>query len=604
MDQRTCADCLNDAGPQQGIWRCTECFDPQTLCRSCMRNRHMSNPFHRIECWMGDHFRPAALWEVGVFVAISHHNEETRGQCKTRQSLINVNLNSCSMTPIGSTSIKVTLRPGQPNNRIQNHEATLKRVVHINGIHHLEVFHCNCGGNSGMIEDSVAVGLMPSSFITPKTFFTTHLLDFARLCNLELKCSMYQFDQLLRRMTSPLSPATVKSLYHEFRRMCRLWRWLKKIRGSGTAHDGLMGNPGGGKFAMFCAACPQPSINLPKSWGQDAQNPIYRRTFVADGNFKADHVKQTGEDVPLYDRSGIMPESDTYWKHIDSAPCDNTFRAIETALNSAKGCDVTGVVAIACARHGCYCPNGMVDLQRGEQQKNVDYAFVKSLKSTHVDLRQRVTILYDVACQYFVKLRGRIDPMLASGDPDLQALVIDRAIGLFHVHAHKDQCFFRYSPTFIPGLGTVAGEILESLWAALNDISISLRTASLSYRSETLDDHATDSNHKKILNMAESLIDKLRDARENANEHQAVFDDIDQRARDQDLTREWEIKIEEAEARRLERPEVMDIYGADMTKISNASSRGETTPVGGDTGSPDDAVVTYLKAAIELEERQ
>ena len=93
------------------------------------------------------------------------------------------------------------------------------------------------------------------------------------------------------------------------------------------------------------------------------------------------------------------------------------------------------------------------------------------------------------------------------------------------------------------------GEILESLWAALNDISISLRTALLSYRSETLDDHTTDSNHKKILNMAESLIDKLRDAWENANEHQAVFDDIDQRARDQGLSRDWEIKIAEAEKR-------------------------------------------------------
>ncbi|KAF9033343.1 hypothetical protein BJ165DRAFT_1309566, partial [Panaeolus papilionaceus] len=567
--QRTCADCRNDAGPQAGIWRCTECFDPQTLCRSCMRNRHMSNPFHQIECWMGDHFRPAALWEVGVFVAISHHNEETRQQCKTRQSLINVVLHRQKrLDDIEREAIQNQRFPPRPEStkptddtfNDPHNPAPLKRVVHINGIHHLEVFHCDCGGNRGMIEDSVAAGLMPSSFITPKTFFTTHLLDFARLCNLELKCSMYQFDQLLRRMTSPLSPATVKSLYHDFRRMCRLWRWLKKIRGSGTAHDGLTGNPGGGKFAMFCAACPQPGINLPESWVEDARNPIYGRTFVADGNFKADHVKQTGEDVPLYDGSGIMPHSDTYRKHIDSAPCDNTFRAIETALNSAKGCDVTGVVAIACARHGCYCPNGMVDLQRGEQQKNVDYAFVKSLQSTDVDVRQRVTILYDVACQYFVKLRGRIDPMLASGDPDLRALVIDRAIGLFHVHAHKDQCFFRYSPTFIPGLGTVAGEILESLWAALNDISISLRTTSLSYCAETLDDHATDSNHKKMLNMANSLIDQLRDAQESAEEHQVVFDDIDQRARDQGLSRDWEIKIAEAEKRRLETPEVMDIY--------------------------------------------
>ena len=137
-----------------------------------------------------------------------------------------------------------------------------------------------------------------------------------------------------------------------------------------------------------------------------------------------------------------LPSNITSEYPTKKAPCDSTFRAIEAALTSAKGCDVTGVVAIACARHGCYCPNGMVDLQRGEQQKNVDYAFVSSLQSTNVDLRQRVTLLYDIACQYFIKLRGCIDPMLASGNKDLRAMVIDRAIGLFHVHAHKDQCLF------------------------------------------------------------------------------------------------------------------------------------------------------------------
>ncbi|KIL56276.1 hypothetical protein M378DRAFT_40062, partial [Amanita muscaria Koide BX008] len=48
------------------------------------------------------------------------------------------------------------------------------------------------------------------------------------------------------------------------------------------------------------------------------------------------------------------------------------------------------------------------------------------------------------------------------------SLAVDRAIGLFHVHAHKDECFFRYATSFIPGAGVVAGEILESLWSSLN----------------------------------------------------------------------------------------------------------------------------------------
>ena len=47
----------------------------------------------------------------------------------------------------------------------------------------------------------------------------------------------------------------------------------------------------------------------------------------------------------------------------------------------------------------------------------------------------------------------------------------------------------------------MVGEILEMLWAELNAIASAVRTATLANRAETIDDHATDSNHKKMLNM-------------------------------------------------------------------------------------------------------
>jgi hypothetical protein len=112
---------------------------------------------------------------------------------------------------------------------------------------------------------------------------------------------------------------------------------------------------------------------------------------------------------------------------------------------ASKACDITGLVGIACARHGCYAPNALVNLFQGEQQKNVDFAFLQALKSTRVDPQQGVMIIYDIACQYFVHLHDRIDQYLPIG------LNIDRAIGLFHVHAHKDECFFRFATSFIPG---------------------------------------------------------------------------------------------------------------------------------------------------------
>jgi hypothetical protein len=160
---------------------------------------------------------------------------------------------------------------------------------------------------------------------------------------------------------------------------------------------------------------------------------------------------------------------------------------------SSKVCDVTGIVAIACARHGCFAPNSIVDLFRGEQQKNVDWAFLESLRTTNVVPEQGVMLIYDIACQYSIHLRERIGHLLPTG------LDIDRAIGLFHVHAHKEKCLFRYASTFIPGSGIVAGEILESLWSGLNTITPAARTATLAHRAEMIDEHAADSNHKKTL---------------------------------------------------------------------------------------------------------
>jgi len=164
----------------------------------------------------------------------------------------------------------------------------------------------------------------------------------------------------------------------------------------------------------------------------------------------------------------------------------------------SKACDIRGIVAIACARHGCFAPNSVSNLPRGEKQENVDWGVLQSLKTTNFDKRQGMMVIYDIVCQYIIYFWQRIGHLL---DPEL---VVDAAIGLFHVHGHQDSCFFRYATTFIPGCGVVAGEILESLWSVLNAVTPAMRTASLAHRAELMDDHMTDSNHKKYLGMRKS----------------------------------------------------------------------------------------------------
>ena len=134
-------------------------------------------------------------------------------------------------------------------------------------------------------------------------------------------------------------------------------------------------------------------------------------------------------------------------------------------MMGSKACDITGIVAIACARHGCFAPNSIADLFKGEQQKNIDWVLLQALKITNVDPNQGVMLIYDIMCQFIVHLLERIRHLLPEG------LTIDGAIRLFHVHGHKDECFFRYATTFIPGTGVTVGEILEMLWSSLNAIT-------------------------------------------------------------------------------------------------------------------------------------
>ena len=143
-------------------------------------------------------------------------------------------------------------------------------IVHMNGLHHLAMVSCQCRGAEVLPCDLMASGFVPASFQRIRTLFSTQLLDFFHLCNLEMKASAYQFYHLLCQLTAPQAPAEVIDLYNEFRRMSRLWRWMKKLKWAGYGHNGK--NPRNvepGELANYCLACPQPSVNLPEDWKQD-----------------------------------------------------------------------------------------------------------------------------------------------------------------------------------------------------------------------------------------------------------------------------------------------------------------------------------------------
>jgi len=404
-DEQICSNCLYN---RQAIWRCRDCTVGITMCHLCMHQIHWHNPLHHIECWTGEYFRDAELWEVGSYILGRHtsgsglavqaqptcceglqfqieHLERHENikdvseqtalmQWGTQRSgqtvpvtmayedeeMTEVNLpmdNELDQDKIEDDrllrQIKFLLRQQRTdsdakpypeanadadadavaeadvplaNNDLDNfqpylqaaalfgdHDApasdalanTYVRVIHTNGVHHLTMVACQCRGSANVPLDLLAGGFMPASFDNIKTLFSTAVLNYFCLCNLELKASAYQFYQLICQMTQPLAPASMANLYHELHCMSHLWRWMKKLKWAGYGHNNKDAtNPDARELANFCPACLQPGINLEEGWLADAANPVYWRTFVANGNFKADHISPKGVDIWLYDGGG------------------------------------------------------------------------------------------------------------------------------------------------------------------------------------------------------------------------------------------------------------------------------------------------------------
>lgn len=150
---------------------------------------------------------------------------------------------------------------------------------------------------------------------------------------------------------------------------------------------------GPGVLALFCPACPQPGLNLLPEWKSDPDYAAYTRSFVMDGNFSAVHQKRLNAkpEEPLTKGEFFLVEDVRYQCHIklakeikevrkftqDTFSCIdrssfkpatcNEHHAITDKFIKYKGLDVTGIGATACARHGTFCPSGVVDFQKGER---------------------------------------------------------------------------------------------------------------------------------------------------------------------------------------------------------------------------------------------
>ena len=188
---------------------------------------------------------------------------------------------------------------------------------------------------------------------------------------------------------------------------------------------------------------------------------------------------------------------------LHQTPSCHRHRAQLNADATHNSADCTGIGGHSCARHGCFAPSSLVNFQKGEKQMNMDWSLCEALATTNIGRLQLVLHIYDINCQYCIHLLERIRQSDHLNVPDHVELL--HAIGLFHVHGHKDECLYRWATNYVPGAGVVDGEVLETLWSVLNTVSSATQTASLAHRTEILDDHMSDSNWKKMQHIGKNV---------------------------------------------------------------------------------------------------
>ncbi|KAH9023726.1 hypothetical protein EDB85DRAFT_1894666 [Lactarius pseudohatsudake] len=238
--------------------------------------------------------------------------------------------------------------------------------------------------------------------------------------------------------------------------------------------------------------------------------------------------------------------------------------AVNNVNKHGSHLESTGIGATACI-HGAFVPDSVVDFQKGEAQKNMDYSIFKAL-NFNMEGIEAALICYDVMCQWSVHMTERVVGSNFLKLPD--NLELRLGIGLFHIHGHQDTCLARYSPSFIKGGRQIDGKTIETLWAPLNEITRSTRGMSTSHRREVIDDHMNDSNWKKLIDLGKFLPMDAASALSGATLSTAAFESISVSA-SPERVQAWGAEEEHAQRERGRDVKVMDIYDIKMKRCGS-----------------------------------
>ncbi|KAF8121495.1 hypothetical protein EV363DRAFT_1457566 [Boletus edulis] len=506
------------------LFCCSDCFDTDMLCSTCLLESHQRTPLHHVKQWNGHYFEKPSLKDLGLRIQLGHLHSD---KC---------------YRPIAAVKDDFV-------------------VVHINGVHSVGLDFCGCELAEQPSRQLLRVRWFPASSDKPRTAVTFAVLEQFHLLSFESKVSAYEFYCTLMCLSDNVGLGDTKDHYDQFLRVVREWHHLKMLKRSGQAHrSDAAAEIQEGERAVLCPACPQPGKNLPFGWQETpVEKQWLHRLFVAiDANFrlKCKAVSSDAADPGLNHGWAYFVEeksSKDYLCGVLNEPQPKSSCSGHTAVNTADTKSTTGLATTAvgtvdCTRHGFKLPGGVGDLQKGEKYVNMDYLLFSTLRK-FAPLRV-FKISYDIACQWHKNLWTRMARVPEEWHVDYDAKDITFIVPKFHLPAHIAECQWLFSFNFIQGVGRTDGKAPERRWTNINPAASSTKEMGPGSQHDTIDDHFRDWNWKKVVSLGATILRKIQEAVPERNEHREDFAELTRSLSSKypKLVSIWEQEVQEWES--------------------------------------------------------
>ncbi|KAJ7468442.1 hypothetical protein B0H11DRAFT_2159494 [Mycena galericulata] len=552
----SCANCISSPG----TIRCRDCFGDLLYCDACIVKMHEFNPLHVIDRWTGKYYVPVTLKDLGLRVQLGH-----TGCLKPRAG----------------------------------HENFV--VLDLGSIHTVNVDFCGCDKEYIHGPHRVQLlrrGWFPATVDSPRTCATFRMLNFFHTQTLQSKTTMYDFYTALERLTNA---AGVKPPNR-----------YRDGRVAGTIPRALT-ETGLGDLAVRCPACPRPGINLPDDWEKapPERKFLYIFFLALDACFRLKRrlVSSDLRDPGLGTGWAYFVETEPYRKFLltvtdqdEMSTCSGLAALDYANTKFSRGYAATGVGMGVCARHEFVQPNGVGDLQKGERFANMDWIFACILR--HLDERLFKIISYDIACQWWKKLRERLMML----PPHLRLLItmalLRFVIPKMHINSHTLACRILYALSYLLGAAQTDGEGIERPWSFIGAVATSTREMGPGSRFDVLDDHWAFWNWCKLITLAQLLRRRLDNAKAELVSQRESFEAFS--AEQAERVPEWRKRVEAFEADPTKpNPYEIKVKGLTEAEVRLQFSREEERRV--EAGLPsvhDVSASSFICAGLQLEEQQ